>query len=727
MSLAAVQRFDKAGTKEAIFGGFRGEIQPVRLSPVYRAALAIVALAMVLLPLAYVSLVGGAAYGVVWFAMHGWPLLNGIGSLKWRGFVFAIPLVTGAILVVFMIKPLFARPARRAEPRRLGREEEPLLFAFVDRICETVGAPRPREIHIDGQVNASASLRRGFFSLFSDDLVLTLGLPLVAGLSLPQLAGVLAHEFGHFAQRAGLRLSYVIRSVNAWFARVVYERDQYDEQLLHAAKNSDFRLQIVLWVALAFVWISRKILWALMMIGHALSSFLLRQMEFDADRYEARLVGRDVARSTFRDLFGLTLCFQHTVMSLEGLWQEGRLGDRFPRLVAAQFQSLSDQAPRLHDEYLSESKTGVFDTHPSDRDRIASIGRESGVGVFACELPATALFRDFDAVEKSFSSAFYGEIFGERFDESDLVSTEAAVAARLQAADDAKVLTRYLGREPDAAWPFPLPSSLPSPPADPAAELREARRVIEAQREAYAREVQAHGEACERAQSALMAENALRTGLSIQAESFGLPGGDLQDAEQAGAQAAAEIAGIESRLEALEQTASRRLSTALAMLPPSAVEREPAGTGPDRPQVSRLLSCAVFLNQMRPRLAELQRRQTDLAALDSWTRSYGPQQTAKRLGELSGPAHSLLQGLAEDLAARPYPLGDRGAEVTLAQIAKLDEPIGDTVEAITRAGAAALAALDTLSTSVLAHLARAAEQVERSLGLDSQSAESTVQ
>ncbi len=37
-------------------------------------------------------------------------------------------------------------------------------------------------------------------SLWGNDLVLTIGLPLVAGLSAKEFAGILAHEFGHFTQ-----------------------------------------------------------------------------------------------------------------------------------------------------------------------------------------------------------------------------------------------------------------------------------------------------------------------------------------------------------------------------------------------------------------------------------------------------------------------------------------------------------------------------------------------
>ncbi|MEO8429753.1 MAG: M48 family metallopeptidase [Verrucomicrobiota bacterium] len=121
-----------------------------------------------------------------------------------------------------MVKPFFAAKARTPEPITLDPAKEPLLFAFVQKICGLVGAPVPCRIDVDCQVNASAGLRRG---LWSTDLVLTIGLPLASGMDMRQFAGVLAHEFGHFAQGAGMRLTYIIRQINFWFAQVVYERD----------------------------------------------------------------------------------------------------------------------------------------------------------------------------------------------------------------------------------------------------------------------------------------------------------------------------------------------------------------------------------------------------------------------------------------------------------------------------------------------------------------------
>ena len=115
-------------------------------------------------------------------------------------------------------------------------------------------------------------LRRG--------LLLTIGLPLVAGLSVRQFGGVLAHEFGHFAQGSGMRVTALVRQINYWFARVVFERDHWDAKLDAWSRNNDWRALIVVNLARAAVGASRLVLKGLMKIGHAVSSFLLRQILF---------------------------------------------------------------------------------------------------------------------------------------------------------------------------------------------------------------------------------------------------------------------------------------------------------------------------------------------------------------------------------------------------------------------------------------------------------------
>ena len=210
----------------AILAGLEGRIARPPVRPLYRVGLVLVALAMVALPLLYVALVAAVGAGI-WLAVDAM-------TESWKHPTAGIVIVSilGGTVVLFLVKPLLAKPGRASarKPLALRRDRHPLLFAFVDKLCDAVGAPRPKEIRADCDLNASAGFH-GRGDLVRGSRVLTVGLPLMAGMSLSQFAGVLAHEFGHFAQGTGTRLSWLIRTINQWFARVVYERDAWDARL----------------------------------------------------------------------------------------------------------------------------------------------------------------------------------------------------------------------------------------------------------------------------------------------------------------------------------------------------------------------------------------------------------------------------------------------------------------------------------------------------------------
>jgi hypothetical protein len=209
-----------------------GRIEPVRVGPAYQLGLLLAAATMLLLPLVYLALVGLVSFGVYYHAVEDITIFEGRGNAKGKFIAYVAPLVVGIILVLFMIKPLFAKRARGSAPIALSRANEPLLFAFVERLCDVVGAPKPTAIRVDTQVKRVGQLPRGHGRLPPqrprphDRHALS-----AAGLTMRQLAGVLAHEFGHFAQGTGMRLTFIVRSINHWFARVVYERDAWDEWL----------------------------------------------------------------------------------------------------------------------------------------------------------------------------------------------------------------------------------------------------------------------------------------------------------------------------------------------------------------------------------------------------------------------------------------------------------------------------------------------------------------
>ncbi len=272
-----------------------------------------------------------------------------------------------------MVKPLFAPRVRRGEACTLNRSHEPLVFAFVERVCQAVGAPVPRRIDVDCEVNASASFRRGLLSLFGRDLVLTIGLPLVMGLSLRQLAGVLAHEFGHFTQGFAMRLTYIIRSVNGWFARVVYERDSWDEQLVAWSNRATCVCGFAIPCAAVRV-ADAAVLWALMMAGHVISCWMLRQMEFDADRHQARWAGSDAFAPAFERMEVLAMrCAGRTPTCAEC----GRNGRSRTCAGAYDGECAADSGAGLGGGLERGARTadGMARHHPANQERIENAQR----------------------------------------------------------------------------------------------------------------------------------------------------------------------------------------------------------------------------------------------------------------------------------------------------------------------------------------------------------------
>ena len=379
----------------------------------YSLGLIFVTVAMVLLPVVYLGLTILAGYGVYWFATTWFVEIWNWHANGRVGFVLKVlcsftPLLVGGCIAIFMVKPFFARRAKPPQPYALGPGAEPLFHAFVQKICALVGAPPPSEIRLDCEVNASAGFRRGFFSMFGSDLVLTVGMPLIAGLTARQLAGVIAHEFGHFTQGMAMRLSYLIRRVNFWFVRVIFERDSWDATLEEWQASSESWFSLMLLCAQGGVWLSRLILRVLMITGHGICSFLMRQMEYDADRCEIALAGSDAFERTMLRMGELGAVSGTLYKQMHETWKTShRLPDNVPVLIAHHAVDIGENTHREITAAMLAEKTGWLDTHPSSADRIAAAQRAAEPGIFTEDVSAQELLGNFRALSRIVTLAHY--------------------------------------------------------------------------------------------------------------------------------------------------------------------------------------------------------------------------------------------------------------------------------------------------------------------------------
>ncbi len=393
----------------------RGIDRP-RVSFLYLCGLLLATVTMVLLPLIYLAIAGGVGFLVYYHAVHdGWLLISSQNSNYSNTYavrfnssntdvvkllLYFAPLFAGVVALFFLFKPIFARKPKAAQTFELTPAREPVLYEFIQRICETVGAPAPKRIDLDCRMNASAGLRRGFLSLFGHDLVLTLGLPLVANLTVEELAGVVAHEFGHFTQGMAMRLSYIIRRVNLWFARVVYQRDAWDVRLENLSTERHYLMfALYAWVAHLGVALSRQILLFLMKGGNLMCGFIMRQMEYDADAYGIKVAGSGVVEMTQRKLATLGEAQKRAYQDLRDCWKKHRaLPDNLPELVRREHASLSAPTVRQINERLVLHRAKPSDSHPSPGDRIHRARLAGDHGIFHDSRPADVLFTNFEQV-----------------------------------------------------------------------------------------------------------------------------------------------------------------------------------------------------------------------------------------------------------------------------------------------------------------------------------------
>ncbi len=408
-----------------------GNLRPARTSFFYQIGLVLVTLVMVILPLIYLAMIAAMGWAVYYYAVHCKFLVTtmeaGARIYLVQLFLYAVPLFIGVLVLFFMVKPLFARRPKHAQPLALNPGVESTLFAFIAKICDEVGAPMPTRIDLDCDLNASASFRRGTVSMLGNDLVLRIGVPLVAGMTMQQFAGVIAHEFGHFTQGFGLRLSYLIRRINFWFARVVYERDAWDVWLANwVSETEDWRSMLLAAIAHLAVGFSRLLLKLLMYFGHGCCCFLLRQMEYDADSYEIKLAGSQAFEETVKRLRVLGEASKHSYQSMRAAWKLKRmLPENFPAFLTLQESKIPPDRRTLIEDSVGLSKTGLFHSHPSDGDRIRRARQAGEPGIFHLSQPASLLFANFEAVSKQITYLHYTDDVGLVFEPSALQAVHA--------------------------------------------------------------------------------------------------------------------------------------------------------------------------------------------------------------------------------------------------------------------------------------------------------------
>lgn len=257
-----------------------------RATPRYKrhAWLAVAAL------LLFVALYLGLA---LWFCVQTWHMFN---LIRHGGQPGLSPFVVGALsaaLALFMIKGLFVvKHSGQSREIELHAADQPDLFAFLHRLADEAGSPRPHRIFLSEGVNAAVFYDLSIVNLlFPTRKNLLIGLGLVNVLTIGEFKAVLAHEFGHFAQRSMAvgRWVYIAQQIAG---HLVAQRDAFDK-FINGLSRVDIRIAWIGWLLSLLVWSVRSIVELSFRLLLIAERALSREMEMQADLVAVSLTGSD--------------------------------------------------------------------------------------------------------------------------------------------------------------------------------------------------------------------------------------------------------------------------------------------------------------------------------------------------------------------------------------------------------------------------------------------------
>lgn len=325
-------------------------------------------------------------------------------------------------LSVFMIKALFF--VQRGEANNgleIKRADQPRLFAFLDRLADEAGAPRPHRVFLSPRVNAAVFYDLSILNLiFPSRKNLEIGLGLVNVLSLAEFKAVCAHEFGHFAQRSMAvgRWVYISQQI---VGQIVARRDALDK-FLQDVSHSDIRVAWIGWGMSAIVWSIRSLMDTVFRLVIIAQRALSREMEMQADLVAVSLTGSDALINALYRLDAADDAWNRTLDFCNGELTDKRMPeDAFAihkRIIERMGQLHNDSGygqppapagdPAMHRVFQEEfaQPPKMWLTHPLNHEReanakrvyVAGQGQASGAWDIFDDVPAlkaqvTALIR----------------------------------------------------------------------------------------------------------------------------------------------------------------------------------------------------------------------------------------------------------------------------------------------------------------------------------------------
>lgn len=362
----------------------------------------------------YISLILASAYLIYWAFIYEMYTVN-----KWT-ILLKFGAIAGSIMLfIFTFKFIFKLKNHPINNRiKLQKKEHAEIWEFVYQICKETGAPKPKNIYVDPDVNAYVAYSNLWLSLFFPvRKELTVGLGLVNCLNLSEFKAVISHEFGHFSQRSMTIGSYIITANNIIYD-MIFSRDKWDE-LLAKWQSLDFRLSFAAYALLPMIWLIRQLLNLFFQLLNVLYSSLSREMEFNADKVAVKTSGSEAIISglwkldygfeTWNKTLNNAYLASQKQMFVKNLYihNTNRISE-ISDVVKHKLKNLpnDDRGGKLFFSISENSKVGMYASHPAN-DKREENAKRPFIHCESDERSPWILFPNKESIQEDLSKLIY--------------------------------------------------------------------------------------------------------------------------------------------------------------------------------------------------------------------------------------------------------------------------------------------------------------------------------
>jgi Zn-dependent protease with chaperone function len=253
--------------------------------------------------------------------------------------IFLWPIAVGLAIGIFKsnIKPFEIE---------INERDNPKLKEVIDDLIQKTGMKRPTKIVLKENSQVAVT---GFFRK-----KIIIGMVSLKFLEKEELVCILAHEYGHFAHRDTL-IGYFIWRIEYFF--------DVQEKFNKSSLNFDL-MAIIYCPTFCFFWLLNNFF-------KLTSLWYSRRIELRADSFAARIVGKQEYANAFMKYVSMSEIFERVVP--QHIIRYLREGLVIKNIYAYLTPVYTEENIRTALEISLSRKSGFFDSHPSESERLENI------------------------------------------------------------------------------------------------------------------------------------------------------------------------------------------------------------------------------------------------------------------------------------------------------------------------------------------------------------------